>query len=176
MTEPILNARNMAMRGSECSDCDQEPEHSFLGRTVEDVLFRAYRLRAASRCAKGFRFEPDSGFEGATMGIEGVLVIVAIRRVLGLDHLVLTIDAMYGGEPEDIHGLSHVLSAFSGRSLRMAFEAVESYALGRMLSSYPSGPERKLDEWHEIAVTALRRDFVRRKWIPSESLDTGEIL
>ena len=174
MTEPLLNARNLAMRGSECLSSDQEPEHSFLGRTVEDVLFRAYRLRSASRCAKGFRFEPDSGFEGATMGIEGVLVIAAIRHVLGLDHLVLTIDALYGGEPEDIHGLSHVLSAFSRCSLRMAFEAVESYALGRMLSSSPSGPERKLDEWHEIAVTALRRDFARRKWIPDDVIDVLE--
>ena len=172
MTDP--ESREPVFRERECLSSDQEPEHSFLGRTVEDVLFRAYRLRAASRCAKGFRFEPDSGFEGATMGIEGVLVIAAIRRVLGLDHLVLTIDALYGGEPEDIHGLSHVLSAFSGRSLRMAFEAVESYALGRMLSSYPSGPERKLDEWHEIAVTALRRDFVRRKWIPAEVVDVLE--
>ena len=176
MPEPILNAHNMAMRGSECPCRDMGSDHPFLGRTVEDVLFRVYRLRVASRCAKGFRFDPDSGFEGSTLGIEGVLVIAAIRRVLGLDHLVLTIDALYGGEPEDIHGLSQVLSAFSGRSLRLAFEAVESYAVGRMHSSYPSGPERKLDEWHEVAVTALRRDFVRRKWIPDEALDTGEVL
>ncbi len=175
MTEP-LKSGNFAMKADDPSVRDWTPELPFLGRTMEDLLFRAYRLRSASRCARGFRLTPDPGFEGSSLGLDGLLVVAAVRRVLVRDHLVLAIDALYGGEPEDIQGLTEVLSAFSGCSLRLAFEAVESYSLGRLLSSHPSRPERKLDEWHEGAIATLRKDFARREWIPNEALDTDKIL
>ncbi|MEC4682367.1 MAG: hypothetical protein VST70_01615 [Nitrospirota bacterium] len=170
MTDPVLNKGNYAMR-SDDPRCEQEyfssnnPE--FWGKTTEGLISWAYRRQMRSWSGKSGIVMSNEALGGEKSVItDYALIIAAIHRTLKLDHLILTVEALYGDDPDSLFGLVSSLSFSTRCSRATALVDIENYQLCRAISSnHPSRGEIVLNGWHKMAADVLDAEFRERGWV-----------
>ena len=168
VAEPILRPGNIVMRGndSRCKDIPAVRDLPWWGKDARGVVEWAYEIRSRGLYGKSMFVIFGDGFGGGRDALDmAVLVLAAIKHTLKTDHLIDTIDGLYGDDPEAVYGLTSQLSVWCQVSKSKAYTAIESYQLSKRLSSHPDKAEIALDGWHEMAMGSLGKEFLERGWI-----------
>lgn len=139
----------------------------FWGKTTESLIAWAYRRQLRSWSGKSGIIMTDEAWGGEKSVItDYALIIAAIHRTLKQDHFILTIEALYGEDPENLRGLAESLSWSTGCTRTRALIDIENYQLCRAVSSnHPSRGETVLDGWYRMAIDVLDKEFREREWV-----------
>ena len=168
MAEPILRPGNIVMRGDDprCKSLPVVRDLPWWGRNARGVVEWAYEIRSRSRHSAGLSLSDHSYGGEKDCGLYAVLVMSAIKRALGMDYLIDTVDCLYGDDPESLYQLTAQLSTWCRVSTGKAMAAIESYQVGLCLScAGAQKPERVLDDWHKMAMDVLEAEFLERGWV-----------
>jgi hypothetical protein len=164
----MLSTGNIAMRGDDprCKDISVVRDLPWWGKDTRGVVEWAYEMRSRGLYGKSMLVIFGDGFGGGENVLDiAVLLLAAIKHTLKADHLIDTLDGLYGDDPESVYQLTCQLSDWCRVSPGRALTAIESYQLSKRLSSHPDKPEIALDGWHELAMKSLREEFLEREWI-----------
>ena len=114
--------------------------------------------------------QPGRGGTTVTeLRLELALVKAAIRKTLGFDHLIETVNAVYSDDPESAYAVVENLSRQARCGRGRALEAFEHYKLmsfdGLTDCEPRTGEERVIARWMEFSISVLTEEFVARGWI-----------